>query len=200
MRTWLRAIATALAWMAGIMFGLWAGVGIVRADDTRLLASLRSGGNIVLIRHAATEPGIGDPADFRVDDCSTQRNLSEAGREDARRMGEALRAAGVPIAAVRSSRWCRCLETAELAFGAWHAVEPWAVLDSLFGRAGEREARRTRMLDAAAGVPADGNWVWVTHQANITALTGEFTAMGEALVVRPDAGGGLRVQGRWRAR
>src|SRR5690606_8860558 len=110
MRTWLRTIATALAWMAGIMFGLWAGVGIVRADDARLLASLRSGGNIVLIRHAATEPGIGDPADFREDDCSTQRNLSEAGRDDARRMGEALRAAGVPIAAVRSSRWCRCLE------------------------------------------------------------------------------------------
>jgi phosphohistidine phosphatase SixA len=55
----------------------------------------------VLMRHAATDPGAGDPPGFRLDDCATQRNLSAAGREDARRVGNAFRAHRIPVARVR---------------------------------------------------------------------------------------------------
>ena len=79
--------------------------------------ALRGGGLVMLIRHAATEPGLGDPPGFRVEDCATQRNLSEAGRAEARLIGAAFRHRGIPVHRVLSSRWCRCLETGRLAFG-----------------------------------------------------------------------------------
>ena len=75
-------------------------------------AALRAGGAVVVLRHAQTVPGIGDPPGFRLQDCSTQRNLSEEGRQQARRLGETLRRAGVKVDEVLSSRWCRCLDTA----------------------------------------------------------------------------------------
>jgi len=86
------------------------------ADDT-LWELLRGGGQVVLMRHAVTTPGVGDPSGFRLDDCATQRNLTDAGRDDARRVGAAFRTRGAPVGRVLSSPWCRCLETARLAFG-----------------------------------------------------------------------------------
>jgi broad specificity phosphatase PhoE len=79
------------------------------------LEALRSGGAL-LLRHALTEPGIGDPPGFRLDDCSTQRNLSAGGRAQARAAGETLRAREVKIDAVYSSAWCRCIDTAKEMF------------------------------------------------------------------------------------
>jgi phosphohistidine phosphatase SixA len=161
--------------------------------DEALWALLRGGGQVVLMRHATTAPGVGDPPGFRPADCSTQRNLSEAGRDEARRVGAAFRARGVPVGRVLSSHWCRCLETARLAFG---RVEPWEPLDSVFeDRA--RESERTRALRRTAGErPAEGNLVLVTHGANVLALTGVQPAPGEFLVLTPEAGGGFRVAGR----
>ncbi|MDH5537108.1 MAG: histidine phosphatase family protein, partial [Betaproteobacteria bacterium] len=78
------------------------------APDT-VWEKLRAGGYTVLIRHATTVPGLGDPPDFRLGDCATQRNLSDAGREESRRIGDRFRAENVPVAEVLSSRWCRCL-------------------------------------------------------------------------------------------
>ena len=83
-----------------------------------LWTHLKAGGQVVLIRHAITTPGVGDPPGMRLDDCSSQRNLTDEGRRDARRLGEAFRARGLPVDRVLSSPWCRCLETARLAFGA----------------------------------------------------------------------------------
>ena len=88
---------------------------------------LQSGRNVILMRHAATVPGIGDPPGFKPGQCSTQRNLSDAGRAQARRIGAAFRQHGVPLGAVLSSSWCRCIDTAQLAFG---RVQPAAMLDS----------------------------------------------------------------------
>ena len=86
-------------------------------DEAALWAALRAGGHVALIRHALA-PGTGDPAGFRVDDCATQRNLSPTGRAQARAIGERFRANGIDTAAVLSSQWCRCLDTArELALG-----------------------------------------------------------------------------------
>jgi broad specificity phosphatase PhoE len=78
----------------------------------------------VLLRHATTTPGFGDPPGFRLDNCVTQRDLTEAGREESRRLGVVFRAREIPVARVRSSRWCRCLETARLAFGSADPGEP----------------------------------------------------------------------------
>ena len=164
----------------------------VTADEA-LWALLRGGAQIVLMRHATTTPGVGDPPGFRPADCPTQRNLTEAGRDEARRVGAAFRARGVPVGRVLSSHWCRCLETARLAFG---RVEPWEPLDSVFeDRA--REPERTRAVRRVAGErPAEGNLVLVTHGVNVLAVTGVSPAPGEFLVLTPEAGGGFRVAGR----
>src|SRR5215207_1569269 len=95
-------------------------------------------GAIVLFRHAIA-PGTGDPSGMRLGDCSTQRNLDEAGRAQARRIGEAVRAQGVAVRAVLASRWCRAAETADLAFPGRARPEP--AFDSFFAKRGEGPAR-----------------------------------------------------------
>jgi phosphohistidine phosphatase SixA len=164
-----------------------------RSADDAVWELLRAGGQVVLMRHAATTPGAGDPTGFRLDDCATQRNLSEAGREEARRVGAAFASRRVPVGRVLSSRWCRCLETARLAFG---RVEPWPALDSIF-QDRRREPEQTAAVRALAGEPpSDGNLILVTHGANIAALAGIVPTQGEFLVVTPEAGGRFRVAGR----
>jgi hypothetical protein len=79
-----------------------------------LLALVKAGGHALIMRHAQTVSGVGDPPGFRLDDCATQRNLSEAGRAQARAWSERLRAAGLASAPVLSSQWCRCLDTGRL--------------------------------------------------------------------------------------
>ena len=147
---------------------------------------LRAGGVAVLLRHAATTPGVGDPPDFRLGDCATQRNLSDEGRAQARRIGAWFARHRLAPAAVRSSAWCRCIDTARLAFG---RDEPWPVLDSFFGSA-DAGATRLRMqsIDAALrALPAGRFEVWVTHQVNATEAGSVFLGMGEGLLLR--AGG-----------
>jgi broad specificity phosphatase PhoE len=162
------------------------------AGDDRLWALLTGGGQVVLIRHATTVSGVGDPLGFRLGDCATQRNLSEAGRGEARRMGAAFRERGIPIGKVLSSRWCRCLDTARLAFG---TVEPWPALDSFFDDR-SREAERTRAVRNLSGQPpGQGNVILVTHQVNITALTGIVPSQGEMVILTPQ-GGSFAIAGR----
>ena len=74
--------------------------------DEALWRLMRGGGQVILMRHAVTTPGVGDPTGFKLDDCSTQRNLTDAGREDARRVGAAFKARGVPVGRVLSSPSC----------------------------------------------------------------------------------------------
>src|SRR5438876_877580 len=84
------------------------------ADERDAWAALVSGGHVALVRHGNAPPGYGDPPGFRLDDCSTQRNLDERGRAEGRALGEAFRQHAVPVDKIRSSPWCRCLETARL--------------------------------------------------------------------------------------
>lgn len=156
---------------------------------------LKVGRQVAVIRHTSTEPGIGDPPGFRLGDCSTQRNLSAAGREEAIRIGAAFRDRGVPVERVLSSRWCRCLETARLAFG---TVEPWAPLDSFFDDR-SRQAEQTRRVRLLAGErPDSGNLILVTHQVNITSLTGVAPVQGEMIILTPLGGGNFGIAGRLR--
>ncbi|APE30626.1 histidine phosphatase family protein [Halomonas aestuarii] len=160
------------------------------SDDAAAWAALADGGHVALIRHALA-PGIGDPAEFVLGDCATQRNLSDAGREQARRLGERFRERGIEVGEVRSSRWCRCLETARL-LGLGDVI-PTPALDSFFRdrSTAERQTAETRALIEAWN--GEGTLVLVTHQVNITALVGGGVGSGEVIVVRPDDAGLVRV-------
>ncbi len=145
---------------------------------------LSGGGWLLMMRHAQTEPGIGDPPQFRLEDCATQRNLSAAGREQARRAGEAIRSAGIRIDEVRTSRWCRCRDTARLAFG---ETREWPALDSFFASRRNADAQTAEVVAWAATIEPHRNVMLVTHQVNISAVMGIGAAQGEVIV------------GRWRA-
>jgi broad specificity phosphatase PhoE len=183
--------------LAGALGAVVPSVDASSADEASALAALRAGGAAILLRHARTEPGTGDPPGFRLDDCGTQRNLDSGGRAQARRFGERLRESGVRIDEVRSSQWCRCLDTARLAMPS-HDVRPFAPLNSFFDdrRTEPQQSAAVRSYLAALG---RRNALLVTHQVNISALTGEFAAMGEAIVVRTNAQGAVVVVGRLRA-
>ena len=135
---------------------------------------------MVLLRHAQTESGIGDPSGFRMDECSTQRNLSDEGRSQAVRIGQWFKSHHLRPHAVQSSAWCRCKDTADLAFGR-HTV--WPALNSFFGESSPGEVQTAQLRAALTRMPADQFEVWVTHQVNITSLTREGITMGEAVIV-----------------
>ena len=155
--------------------------------------ALRAPGAIALMRHAIA-PGGGDPAGFVLGDCSTQRNLDNRGREQARRTGEALRAQGISFDQVWSSGWCRCVDTARLMDMGPFEVRPF--LHSFFGDRAKGPAQTRETLAAIAAQPMDARLLLVTHQVNISALTGVVPASGEIIVVQRRPDGSLEVSGR----
>jgi phosphohistidine phosphatase SixA len=151
-------------------------------------------GYVLLMRHALA-PGIGDPANFKVTDCSTQRNLNEEGRKDAREIGQWLARREVKIFRVESSRWCRAKETAQLLnIG---KVRLNKNLDSLFRDSDPISDPQTanikkRILDHRK---AKGLLIMVGHSVNIQALTDISLESGEGVLVRATAQGKLEVMG-----
>ena len=162
-----------------------------KADDA-VWSELKAGGRVILMRHAITTPGTGDPQGMRLDDCTTQRNLTDQGRQHARQIGDAFRARGVQVERVLSSPWCRCLETARLAFG---KAEVWQPLSNLFGRS-ENEGKQVSELRAFVAQARSANTVLVTHGSTIAALTGISPDTGEMVVISPQGAGRLAVRGR----
>lgn len=156
-------------------------------------SALRDGA-IVLFRHA-NAPGGGDPPGFRLGDCTTQRNLDDAGRRQARRIGEAFRTRGIRVGAVLSSQWCRTRDTATLAFGA--AVQEDARFNSFFQTPEQSDPQSAAARRVLTQWQGPGVLVVSTHQVNITALTGIVPASGEGVVLRAQ-GGELQVLGRVR--
>ncbi len=153
--------------------------------------AFKAPGAIALMRHAHA-PGTGDPADFTLGDCGTQRNLDERGREQARQIGEAIRAEGIVVDRVLTSRWCRSSETAVLL--GLGTPDPAPAFDSFFSERSQRgsQTEAARELLAATG---DERVVVVTHQVNISALTGRFTRSGEIIVVDVAEDGTVEVLG-----
>jgi len=174
---------------------LAAGATLLLAGPSPFAATTRldQPGTVVALRHALA-PGVGDPPGFLLGDCATQRNLDGRGRDQARAIGAQLRAAGLEGAAVYSSRWCRCLETAELL--ALGPVTPLPALDSFFrdrsNRASRTEAIRTFLAEAGANGPP---LILVTHQVNISALVGRGTRSGEGVVLDRRPNGALSERG-----
>ena len=141
--------------------------------------ALNQPGAIAIMRHALA-PGTGDPAELRLEDCATQRNLDARGRAQARAIGRAFRERGIAFDGIHTSQWCRTRETAELL--GLGPVQDLPSLNSFFQRRGraERQTDETRAFLNTA----EGRLMLVTHQVNISALTGVGTRSGEVLVIR----------------
>jgi phosphohistidine phosphatase SixA len=157
-------------------------------DAAQVAEQLRQGGYIIFVRHAATnrqeeakEESMKASGRFAFEDCATQRNLSEAGRGQAERLGAALAALDIPISRVAASLYCRCQETAKLAFG-W--AEPSMLLTA--GEGDRAEALRT--LLAVAPLPGN-NTVLVGHSDMMRAGFGVDLREAEAAILKPDRGG-----------
>ena len=150
-------------------------------SDMQLINMARDEGVVFLMRHALA-PGMGDPQNFDVNDCKTQRLLSEEGRTQARVVGEKFRQSGLKSARVKSSQWCRCKETAKLL--KLGVVEEIQFLNSFFDTP-ERERSQTTALRKWLFEQASlRGLILVTHQVNITALTGVVPSSGELVVIR----------------
>ncbi len=174
----LKAIAAQIRSLLLLACLLWPGQTLANDWD-----ALDQPGAFVLMRHALA-PGLGDPAEFTLEDCSTQRNLSAAGRAQAQEIGAAFRERGIGFDSILTSQWCRCRDTALLLdLG---PVSEVPAFNSFFrdatGQAAQTDAARAEIAER------EGRILVVTHQVNITALTGRGTRSGEVLVVRAAQG------------
>jgi phosphohistidine phosphatase SixA len=145
------------------------------------MAAAATPGAVLLMRHA-TAPGTGDPADMRLGDCSSQRNLSDEGRAEARAIGQRLRSAGIAPDRILSSQWCRTTETAELLdLG---PVTPFPAANSFFSDRSTAKRQTAEVLAYLADLPKGERVLIVTHQVNIAALTGISPGSGEIVITR----------------
>ncbi len=178
--------------IALLAVALWAGAVSAAAATETVWEALRAPGTVVVLRHSYA-PGGFDPPDARLDDCTTQRNLDDNGRAQARRTGEAFRRNGVVVGAVLSSPRCRCLDTARLAFG---RVESWEPLQGALNDA-ERRRRQVAEIRRAIAAHRDGPpLVLVTHGSVVSDLTGLSVQMGAFVVLRRAADGGHVIAGQ----
>jgi phosphohistidine phosphatase SixA len=163
----------------------------IRADalSSAALERLAQPGHVLLLRHA-NAPGVGDPPGMDLSECSTQRNLDNAGRAHAKQLGVRLREAGIRRARIYTSQWCRCRETARLLdVGEVHELP---ALNSTFGRAEQKESQIRALREFIDTLPRnDMPVVLVTHQITITALTGDYPSSGDGLIVRLLPSGGF---------
>jgi phosphohistidine phosphatase SixA len=186
-REWLQVVGAATL---GAL-SAWPAQAAADKAHAELALLWRREGGALLVRHAVTESGLGDPPGFVLGQCSTQRNLSDAGRQASRAMGAWMQAQQLKPDAVLSSQWCRCQDTARLAFGAY---EDWPALNSTFDGQGDPAAQQKALRARLLAMPKGQREVWVTHQVIMTALTGAYPEMGEGFLV--DRQGRLLARGR----
>lgn len=164
----------------------------VKAGDDGTWRALAAPGTVAVMRHALA-PGFSDPDNFDVKDCTTQRNLNDAGRDQARRIGAALRSRGLTFDKMYSSEWCRCQETAALLnIG---SVTPLPALNSFFENRGNEPQQSAYMRKFLAKNASRQKLFLVTHQVNIWALAGHGTDSGEIIVVKPNQDGEITYLG-----
>ncbi len=176
---WALCVACAPAW--------------AQSDEDKVWTALQRGA-IVVFRHAIA-PGGGDPAGLVIGDCSTQRNLDTAGRQQAKAIGDRLRAKNVTVSAVWTSQWCRTRETAQLAFPTGPAIQDQSAFNSFFADASREPTQTAQARRQLLGWTGPSALVVVSHQVNITALTGVFPQSGEGVVLER-VGTRLNVVGR----
>jgi phosphohistidine phosphatase SixA len=181
--------STVMGFVLAVLLSLFA-VSDAHATDA-IWEALRTPGSVVVVRHSYA-PGAFDPPTARLDDCSTQRNLDESGRAQARRLGEAFRQHGIAVGTILSSPRCRCLDTARIAFG---PPQGWEVLQGSLNDQARRQQQlifiRQRIAEHVSGPPL----VLVTHGSVVTDLTGLNIRMGAFVVLRRSADGRHTVAG-----
>jgi phosphohistidine phosphatase SixA len=163
------------------------------ADEKTLVEQMKSGNAALMIRHALA-PGIGDPEEFELGDCNTQRNLNDTGRDQARAIGNWLRSRGIEKAKIYSSQWCRCMETAQLM--QMGKVTPMPALNSFFEQTENREPSLIALRAFIRDNSKPGELIiMVTHQVTISGITNKWTDSGYGKLVRPNATGGIELLG-----
>ncbi len=148
--------------------------------SSAIASETRFDGTVIFLRHAMA-PGSGDPKNFDLDDCQTQRNLDEAGRQQARAIGRHIAAAKLNLAGIYSSEWCRCLETARLLdLG---PVTPFEGLNSFYQNHAARDATLFKLKSKLANLPHNGAPViMVTHYVTIRAVANIVVPSGGAVL------------------
>ena len=167
------------------------------ASPAALIEALRQGGHVVFVRHARTERDYADQVSAVMGDCSTQRPLSAAGWQEARVLGAAFTAHAIPVAAVRSSEYCRAWQTADLAFGRHLPTADLNFQPAETYTEAQLQVMRDGMHRHLAMVPPAGfNTILVGHDDPFEAATGIYPEpMGVTFVLRPDGQGSFAVLG-----
>ena len=149
-------------------------------SNETILAALEDGKKIVFIRHAIA-PGNGDPDEFDINDCSSQRNLSEKGRNQSKKIGDFFRINKIKIDTVLSSEWCRCKDTAKLAFGNF---KTFSALNSFYeARFAKNKSEQIKELrNFIRNWEDDSNLIIVTHFVVISALLNKGVSSGEMII------------------
>jgi phosphohistidine phosphatase SixA len=157
-----------------------------RLQGMALMQALRQGGYTILLRHAATEQFTPDPNLFDIDDCATQRNLSEEGRRQAERIGQSFAKLGIPVGEVLSSPYCRCVDTATLAFGKVTKSDTLSVGEGLsYTEKTERAAAVRKMLNTPPR-ESGANTVLIAHTGTLLYSFGlDSSPEGIAHVFKP---------------
>ena len=157
--------------------------------QSNISSDLRDGNHVLLMRHADA-PGFGDPTGYRIDQCSTQRNLGEQGKKQALAIGQWLKTQGINTANVISSPWCRCLDTAKLLNKGSVKISP--ALGSFFDDM-SLQKQKTQELEKLIRTQLSENpntpLILVTHHVNIQAFTGKVVNVGDMVLVRVDKNG-----------
>ena len=154
--------------------------GIKADNEVQVLENLKKGGNLIFIRHAYA-PGGGDPDNFDIADCSTQRNLSNSGKEQSKRIGIFFERNQIPIDQVLSSEWCRCKETAEIAF---NKFETKNFLNSFFSEkfAKNKKKQIKELKEYIQNWNGEKNLVLVTHYVVISEALNYAPSSGEIVI------------------
>ena len=154
----------------------------IKADSKQLqiLDILKKGGNLIFIRHAYA-PGGGDPVNFNINDCSTQRNLNETGRIQSKEIGKFFDEHIIPIDLVISSEWCRCKETAKIAF---NDFETRNFLNSFYNEkfAKNKNKQMRNLKNYVDNWDSNKNLVFVTHYVVISEILNYTPSSGEVVV------------------
>lgn len=157
--------------------------------QTPLANALQDGQHILLMRHADA-PGFGDPPNYRLDQCNTQRNLGDLGKKQAKMIGEWLNKQGIVQAQVFSSPWCRCIDSARLLNKGDVTVEP--ALGSFFDnmtKADIQTQNLSKFISEILKKNSQNPIIMVTHHVNIQALTGQIVSSGGIVLVKVDSQG-----------
>ena len=157
----------------------------IKADSNQnLINELKQGGKLIFIRHAYA-PGGGDPNNFEINDCNTQRNLSDSGREQANKIGSFFKINKILIDKVYSSEWCRCKETALIAF---NDFEHKSFLNSFFSSkfAQNKESQIKKLKKFINNWDGKKNLVFVTHYVVISEILNYGSSSGEIVISDKD--------------